>query len=241
MPQIERTTLIGVKPQLEYFLTIIGKQWNTRLILWNLWVLGKLFIDMTIWNPLNRHGISSVNDILMDWSRISKINFVQEAINSWKELISLKPMRQWCSVQRFDWCLFLKYYWVWSPRKATLTMHCSMQTSLRMRRSTLKYQKDLNSSPRMYVRNIWNWKIRYMVSVRVHVPSGNTWQIIWGKVVWSSQSFIPDFLLVRKSHVLYTLMILYFVLGTNTTSITWQCICKSWVLIWSKRMTLQGS
>ena len=30
----------------------------------------------------------------------------------------------------------------------------TMQTSLRMRRSMLKYQEDLNSSPRMDVRNV---------------------------------------------------------------------------------------
>ena len=48
------------------------------------------------------------------------------------------------------------------------------------------------------------------------------------------------FVSVGKSHVLYMLTILYFGLGTKTTSITWKCIYESWVLIWSKRMWLQG-
>ena len=94
-----------------------------------------------------------------------------------------------------------------------------------------KCQEDLNSSPRMDVRNVRSWKICSMVSVRVHVLYRNNWQRIWIKVVWSSQNLIPTFLSTRKSHVLYTLAILYFGLGKKTKSITWKCIYKSWVLI----------
>ena len=150
-------------------------------------------------------------------------------------------MRQWCSGQCFDWYLFLKYYWVWSPRKATLPLHLYMHKYLRMRTYKLKYQGDLNSSPRMDVGDFWNRKIRSMVSVRVYVSSGNTWQRSWRKVVWSSQSLIPAFFGVRKSHVFYTFMILYFGVGTKMTSITWQCICNIRVIICNNRMTLQAS
>ena len=150
-------------------------------------------------------------------------------------------MYQWCSGQRFDWFWFLKYYWVWSPSKEMLPLHFSLQKFLIMRRFKLKFQQDLNSSTRMDDINVWNWKRRFMVSVRFHVLSGNTWRRSWKKAVWSSQIFISTFFSVRKSHVLYTLTILYFGIGTNTTSITWQWICKSWVLIWSNRMMLQGS
>ena len=162
----------------------------------------------------------------MDYLRSSKLDFLQETINSRNKLISLKPMHQWCSRQLFDLCLFLKYYWVWSPSKATLPLHLLMKTSLIMRRSTFKCQEDLNISPIMDVKNVWSWKICSIVSVRVHVPSGNTWRIIWSKVVGSSQSLIPVFFLVIKSHVLYTLTILYFVIGKNTTSVTWKCILR---------------
>ena len=149
-------------------------------------------------------------------------------------------MLQQCSGQSFDWCWLLKYYWVLSPRKATLPLHLPMQTSLRMRRSTLKFQEDLNSYLIMDVVNFWNWKRRSMVSVVFHVPSVNNLQISWSKLVWRSQSSIPAFLSVRKSPVLNTLMILYFGIGKKTTSITWQHLCEIWVLIWNKKTTLQA-
>ena len=166
---------------------------------------------MTLWTPLTRHGISSVNYILVDWLKFSKLYFLPEDINIWKEFISLKPMQQCCSEKRFDWCLFLNYYWVWSPSKETLPLHLSMQIYLRIRRSTLKCQEYLNSSPRMDIRNVWSWKRFPVVSVIFHVPSVNTWQISLNKVVWSSQSYIPKNF-QWESHV-YRMRLRFYILG----------------------------
>ena len=138
----------------------------------------------------------------------SKTWFFARGNQQLENFISLKPIRQCCSGQRFDWCLFLNYYWFWSPSKSKLPLHFSMQTSLIIRRYTLKRQEGLNSSPIMDARNVWNWKSSSLVSVIFYVHSGNTWRRSWSKVFWSSQSLIPEFLLVRKSHILYTLMIL---------------------------------
>ena len=67
-----------------------------------------------------------------------------------------------------------------------LLLNLSIHISLIMRRSMLKYQEYLNSSPIMDVRNVWNWKRRSMVSVRVHAPSGSTRRRSWSKLVWIS-------------------------------------------------------
>ena len=95
-PQAKLITPLGIKPQEDSLLMTIGKQWNWKSLLWKtlmlgLWLTGKTQMENCIMLFLTL-GYSSANDIQMDALWCSKHDFVLEAINSSKGLISMRLM-----------------------------------------------------------------------------------------------------------------------------------------------------